>query len=265
MKVPVLMEPLIFVNTIIIITYMITEARVPQFISVERHGAAALVTFRRPEVMNAWNTAMRRELVVAMEACEADAGVRAVVFTGEGPRAFGAGGDLKEPGPSRDEVSAWVGAWGHFYGTLRALSCPTIAALNGVAAGSSFQFALMADFRVAHAGVRMGQPEIRSGIPSSMGPWLIREMLGARLATDLCLSGRMMPGEECQRLGLFNRVVAPEEVVPEALRLAEELAAQPDLAFRLTKARLRALSEPGFQESLILWADMLRESLTPCG
>lgn len=233
-----------------------------RLISVERQGPAAIITFQRPEAMNAWTFAMRADVIAAMAEADADADVRAVIFTGAGPRAFGAGQDLKEPGPTLETADAWIDQWAALFGTLRGLSKPSIAALNGVAAGSSFQFALMADFRVAHEGVRMGQPEINSGVASAMGPWIIRETLGAAHAADLCLSGRIMGGEECRRLGLFNRVVtAPDEVVPEAVRLAGELATKPERAMRLTKARLRDLSEAGFREALDRWRSMLRETL----
>ncbi|WP_245454107.1 enoyl-CoA hydratase/isomerase family protein [Aquabacter cavernae] len=233
----------------------------PRLIRVERQGPAAIITFQRPEAMNSWTQAMRAEIIDAMAQADADPAVRAVIFTGAGPRAFGAGQDLKEPGPTLAEADAWIDQWARLFGTLRGLSKPSIAALNGVAAGSSFQFALMADFRVAHDGVRMGQPEINSGVASAMGPWIIREMLGPAYATDLCLSGRIMGNEECRRLGLFNRVVTAEEVVPEAVRLAGELAAKPERAMGLTKARLRGFGDAGFREAIDLWRAMLRQTL----
>ncbi|MGU3494803.1 enoyl-CoA hydratase/isomerase family protein [Xanthobacteraceae bacterium A53D] len=232
-----------------------------RFIDSQRIDAATIITFRRPEALNAWTAAMRDEVIDAMAAAEGDRDVHAVIFTGAGERAFGAGQDLKEPPPALGEVDAWIAQWGRLFGGLRGLSKPSIAALNGVAAGSSFQFALLADFRIAHPGVRMGQPEINAGVASSTGPWIIHEMLGAAYASDLCLSGRLMPVEECKALGLLHRLVGAEEVVPEALRLAQELARKPTPAMRLTKARLRSLSEPGFRQALEDWGDMLRETL----
>lgn len=230
-------------------------------IGVERTGTTAVITFQRPEAMNSWTRALRADLIAAMAEADADVKVRALVFTGAGARAFGAGQDLKEPAPTLAEADAWIDQWEHLFGTLRALSKPSIAALNGVAAGGSFQFALMTDFRVAHEGVRMGQPEINAGVASAMGPWIIREALGAAMAADLCLSGRIMDGEECRRLGLFHRVVAPQEVLPDALRLADELAKKPERAMRLTKARLASLSESGFRDAFAHWRTMLRETL----
>lgn len=231
------------------------------FISVERRGRVGLVTFDRPAVLNAWNRAMRAEIVAACAELERDAAVRAVVFTGAG-RAFGAGQDLTEAAvATQAAVDGWVEEWRAFFGALRGLSKATVAALNGVAAGSAFQFALMADFRVGHAGVRMGQPEINAGVASSMGPWVIHAVLGPMLAHDLALTGRMMEGEECRRHGLLSRVVAPERVLDEALLLAEQLGAKPALAMALTRRRLARLTEAGFEESLAVWKDNLRATL----
>src|SRR5205814_8704277 len=113
------------------------------------------------------------------------------------------------------------------YALIRALSTPLIAALNGVAAGSAFQVALLCDFRIGHSGVRMGQPEINSGIASTTGPWIMREMIGIARTIDLTLTGRMMDAEECFALGIINRLVAPDEVLPASITFAEVLAAKP--------------------------------------
>lgn len=232
------------------------------FITIERRDRVAVVTFQRPEVMNAWNAAMRVEIIAACTTLDADPDVGAVVFTGAGTRAFGAGQDLREPAPKTpQEADTWVDGWHALFTALRRMSKPTIAALNGVAAGSSFQFALMVDARVGHPGTRMGQPEINAGTASSMGPWVIHTVLGHILAYDLTLSGRIMDGEECRRHGLFNRVVAPEHVVDEAVTLAGELAAKPALAMALTKQRLASLTEAGFQTTFEIWKTNLRATL----
>ena len=233
-----------------------------QFIAVERRDQAGLIVFRRPAVMNAWNSAMRQEIVAACAELDQDPAIRAVVFTGEGARAFGAGQDLNDPAPTLDTADAWVDEFHALFGALRGLSKPSIAALNGVAAGSSFQFALMADFRIGHPGVRMGQPEIKSGAASSTGPWIIHAVLGHAMAHDLCLSGRLMDAEECQRLGLLTRLVPQDAVLGEALRLAADLARIPPLAMALTKRRLAALTEPGFAACFPLWKANLRATIS---
>jgi enoyl-CoA hydratase len=237
------------------------EGALANGIEVVRDGQVTIIVLNRPEVLNAWDRAMRREITALLAEADSDPATEAAVITGSGDRAFGAGQDLREAamrGPA--EIDAWVEEWRVFFGALRGCGKPTVAALNGVVAGSSLQFALMADARIGHQGVRMGQPEIKSGVASSMGPWILQTMLGPMRATDLVLSGRLMDAAECERLGLIDRLVAREEVRDAAVAHARSLAAQPKLAFRLTKERLRALTEPGFQESFTWWKELLRRS-----
>jgi enoyl-CoA hydratase len=218
---------------------------------VEVRGAIGILTLNRPQVLNAWNAPMRARLVEGLDALEANEAVRAIILTGAGDRAFGAGQDLNETktfDPDRAEL--WMGEWERLYDRIRSLSKPIIAALNGVAAGSAFQVALLCDLRIGHDGVTMGQPEINSGIASVTGPWIMREMIGIARTIDLTLTGRMMDAEECFRIGLINRIVPKQEVMEAALALAEELAGKPPVAMRLNKARFREVTEQSFRECL---------------
>jgi enoyl-CoA hydratase/carnithine racemase len=223
----------------------------PEFILTETRGPVRLITLNRPQVMNAWHRPMRQELVAALGAANAEDGIRAVVLTGAGSRAFGAGQDLGEAhGFDAERAREWIAEWAELYGALRELDKPSIAALNGVAAGSAFQFALLCDLRVGHPGVRMGQPEIDAGIPSTTGPWVMLDRIGLARTVELTLTGRLMEGEECHRLGLISRLVPEAEVLPVALALAGELAAKPPVAMRLNKRRFRELTEASFHEAL---------------
>jgi enoyl-CoA hydratase len=232
-----------------------------QFILTERKGAVAIITLDRPDYLNAWHAPMRDELIAALTACEEDAAVRAVILTGGGDRAFSAGQDLNEAKDfDPDRAEQWIREWEALYDRIRSLSKPTIAALNGVAAGSAFQVALLLDFRVGHPGVRMGQPEINSGIASTTGPWIMREMLGLARTIDLTLTGRLMDAEECLAVGLINRLVPADRVMAEALVLAEELAAKPPEAMRLNKQRFREMTQAGFHDCLDAGIRIQRES-----
>ncbi|MGL4290896.1 MAG: enoyl-CoA hydratase/isomerase family protein [Phreatobacter sp.] len=232
-----------------------------RFILTERQGPVGLITLNRPEILNAWHSPMRRQLVAAIEAFEGDEGVQAIILTGAGDRAFSAGQDLEEAQSfDADRGEEWVKEWEGLYDTMRSLSKPLIAALNGVAAGSAFQVALLCDFRVGHAGVRMGQPEINSGIASTTGPWIMREMLGLARTIDLTLSGRLMDAEECRALGLINRLVPQDRVLAEAMALAHELAAKPPVAMRLDKQRFREMTEAGFRDCLEAGIRIQREA-----
>jgi enoyl-CoA hydratase/carnithine racemase len=231
------------------------------FILTRTQGAVSVITLNRPEILNAWNRPMRDLLVQALDAAQSAPAIGAIVMTGAGDRAFGAGQDLNETKTfDPDRAEAWMEEWDRLYDRIRSLTKPLVMALNGLAAGSAFQVALLGDLRVGHAGVTMGQPEINAGIASVTGPWIMREMLGIARTIDLTLTGRMMDAAEAQAIGLINRLVAPEEVMPTALALAAELAAKPPVAMRLNKRRFREVTEAGFRECIAAGIRTQREA-----
>jgi enoyl-CoA hydratase/carnithine racemase len=214
-------------------------------------GAVRVITLNRPEVLNAWNMPMREALVAAFNAAQEAPEIGAIVLTGAGDRAFGAGQDLNETKTfDPDKAEAWMGEWERLYDRIRSLTKPLVVALNGLAAGSAFQVSLLGDLRVAHPGVTMGQPEINSGIASVTGPWIMREMLGIARTIDLTLTGRMMDAAEAHAIGLISRLVKQDQVMPASLALAEELAAKPPVAMRLNKQRFREVTEASFRECI---------------
>lgn len=204
-------------------------------IELEHDGATAILHFARPEKLNAFNADMRRQVIETVDRLAADEAVAALVLSGRG-RAFSAGQDLSESVHFTAADAAGQNALAlRFFRSLRGFEKPCVAALNGLAVGLGFQIALMADFRIAHAGVSMGQPEVRAGLPSIIGSCIMSWYLGQAANADLSLSGRLLPAEEAARLGLLTRLVPEAEVLPAALALAAEMAAQPRLAYRLTK------------------------------
>jgi enoyl-CoA hydratase/carnithine racemase len=232
-----------------------------QHLIVERRDAVETVTLNRPDVLNAWHAAMRVELAEALEAANADEAVRAVVLTGAGDSAFSAGQDLSESkGFEGERAQEWIEEWRRLYGAIRGMRKPLIAALNGVAAGSAFQVALQCDIRVGHRGSRMGQPEINSGIASTLGPWLMKEMLGLSRTVELTLTGRMMDGEECHRIGLIHHLVESHAVKETAMAVAAELAAKPPVAMRLNKQRFAEMTQAGFEDALAAGSRIQREA-----
>jgi enoyl-CoA hydratase len=221
------------------------------FILSRTEGRVAVITLNRPEILNAWHGPMRSMLVEKLTVVENDPAIAAIVMTGAGDRAFGAGQDLNETKTfDPDKAEAWMGEWDRMYDRIRSLSKPLVMAVNGVAAGSAFQVALLGDIRIGHAGVTMGQPEINSGIASVTGPWIMREIIGLARTIDLTLTGRMLDADECFAIGLLSRLVPEAEVLPAAMALAAELAEKPPVAMRLNKARFREVTEPGFRECI---------------
>jgi enoyl-CoA hydratase/carnithine racemase len=211
--------------------------------------------------MNAWHSPMRVEITEAMRRLNADESVRAIILTGAGDRAFSAGQDLNETRTfDAARAAEWIEEWRRMYGAIRALDKALVVALNGVAAGSAFQVALLGDVRIGHPDVRMGQPEINSGIASTLGPWLMREMIGLSRTIELTLTGRMMDAAECHQVGLIHRLVPRQEVMAAAKETARMLAAKPPVAMRLNKRRFREVTEAGFNEALDAGIRIQKES-----
>ena len=222
-----------------------------EFIETRKEDNIGIITLNRPKTLNAWHKPMRDELVDALNSFESNIKIRSILLTAVGDKAFCAGQDLGEAKTfDPDRAEAWIEEWRIVYGTIRGLTKPLVVALNGLAAGSGFQVALLADIRIGHPGVKMGQPEINSGIASITGPWIMKEMLGLSRTIELALTGRMMEAEECYQIGLIHKLVPREQVMKEALDTAEVLASKPQVAMRLTKQRFREVTEESFQEVL---------------
>ena len=232
-----------------------------EFIRTESHDDVELVLLDRPDKLNALSVPMRRELVSAIGRAGADAGVRAVVLSGAGERAFCAGQDLEETqGFDADNTEGWVAETRALYDAIRRFEKPLVAAVNGVAVGAGFQTALLCDLRIGHPGVRMGQPEINAGLPSTLGPWVMWPTLGAAKTVELTLTGRMVEAEECLQLGLLNEAVPAEQVLDRAFEIARQLAAKPPVAMSLTKRRFRELTQDSFEDALAAGVRLQREA-----
>lgn len=218
-----------------------------EIITVERQGAIGIVTLNRPEVRNALNYELVEQAREALTDLNADESCRALVLTGAADKAFCAGMDLHVVRElNADTVGDWMTRLKGLYEAIRGLDKPCVAALNGVAAAAGYQVALLADIRVGHAGVRMGQPEINVGLASLLGTHIMYPFLGHARTVELSLTGRLMDAEECFRLGLLQHLVAAEAVLDKALEVASELAEKPPIAMRITKQRLREVSQADF-------------------
>jgi enoyl-CoA hydratase len=212
-------------------------------ILVEQRGAVTLVTLNRPEALNALNSEVLKELIDAFAAYDSDAAQRCLVLTGSGEKAFAAGADIKEMQPQgfADMYSAnFFGGWEQVTATRK----PWIAAVAGYALGGGCEVAMMADFIIAADTARFGQPEIKLGVTPGMGgSQRMAHAVGKAKAMDLCLTGRMMDAEEAERSGLVARVVPAANLVDEALKVAEAIAAMPPLAAIAVKEMVNAAFE----------------------
>ncbi|MBK0418299.1 enoyl-CoA hydratase/isomerase family protein [Leucobacter sp. CSA1] len=221
-------------------------------ILLERHDDHAVITLNRPEKLNAWTADMRRRLTETLRSVGEEDSCRVVIITGAG-RGFCAGQDLGESAgtdPSdHDAADRWIDSFEELYRAVRELDQITIAAINGVAAGSGFQLALLADFRVGDARARLGQPEARSGIPSVTGLWAMTNIMSLSKAAEFALSAELVDAQEAKSLGLVNFLAEPGEALSEARALGQRISALPQGAVRLTKQRIRDLTEASFVEA----------------
>jgi enoyl-CoA hydratase/carnithine racemase len=218
---------------------------------VERRDEIALVALNRPERLNAINEDIRREVPGVLAALEADPAVKGIVVRGSGERAFSAGQDLGEAaGFGAQDVESWFRGQHAMFAAVRACNKPTVAALVGVAAGAAYQLALYCDMRVGHPELRIGQPEVSTGLGSIMGTSQMMWHVPVSVNAELSIGGDLISGERAHSLGLVNVLVAKDLVLEEAIVLARKLASRPPHAVRLTKERLRELTQAAFDELL---------------
>jgi enoyl-CoA hydratase/carnithine racemase len=190
----------------------------------ELDGPTAVITLHRPEVRNAFNGEMSSELAEALARADRDDDIRAVVLTGT-PPAFCAGADMTSGGQTfakRDEATFSAAALSYTAWQVRK---PVIAAVNGHAIGVGFTITLHCDLRIFADKARYGVVQARRGVMGdAYSHWTLPRIVGMAAAADILLTGRMFDGDEAFRLGLCNRVLPNDQVLPAALELAGEIA-----------------------------------------
>jgi enoyl-CoA hydratase len=222
-----------------------------QNILVERQDRIAIITLNRPQVLNALSQATVDELDAAFDELGADEGVRAIIITGAGEKAFAAGADVKELHAlqSATEAAEFIGRRHRFLFKLSKLSKPVIAALNGYALGGGCELAMACDIRIAAETARLGQPEINVGmIPGTGGTQRLLRLVGPGMAKYLIMTGDHISAQEALRIGLVERVVPPEKLMDEAKALATKLAAKPPIAMDLAKQAITMGMEMGLED-----------------
>jgi enoyl-CoA hydratase len=201
---------------------------------IERDEATAIVTINRPKVLNALNTQTLDELRRAILDLEQDEGVRVVILTGAGEKAFVAGADINELAvqtPTTGREHALAGQ--HVFDVIENMGKPVIAAINGYALGGGCELAMACTLRLAADTAKLGQPEIALGlIPGYAGTQRLPRLVGKGRAMEMILTGTPIAADEAQRIGLVNRVVPAADLMAEARRLAAQLGASAPIAMR---------------------------------
>jgi len=206
-------------------------------------AGVTLIRLNRPEALNALNSQLLGELAQALDAAEADEGVKCVVLTGS-DRAFAAGADIKE---MSDKSYAQMFA-ANFFGAagqrVERFRKPIIAAVAGYALGGGCELAMLCDFIIAAETAKFGQPEINLGVmPGIGGTQRLPRAVGKAKAMDMVLTARMMDAAEAERAGLVSRVVPADKLLDEALAAAAKIAAQSPLAVMMNKELVNAAFE----------------------
>jgi len=222
-----------------------SAAGVPPPVLLDQRPHTAVVTLNRPAAANALSKALVAALEQAFVALADDlrhrpGGLRAVVLTGAGDRAFCAGADLKERrAMSLEETWAFLDELNRLLDMVAAFPRPVIAAINGAAFGGGLELALACDLRVAAEGAEMGLTEVRLGIiPGAGGTQRLARIAGVGVAKELVLTGRRVAAARAAELGIVSQVVPPAALTDVAIALADEIAAAGPLA---TAAAKRAI------------------------
>ncbi|WP_067804748.1 enoyl-CoA hydratase/isomerase family protein [Actinomadura formosensis] len=223
-------------------------------VTLRRDGHVAEIVLDRPEALNALSTAMARRLAAVCGEVAADAGVRAVVLSAAGEKAFCVGADLKERNAMTDEeIFAQRPVFRAAFGGVLNLPQPVIAAVHGFALGGGCEFALSADLIVADETAVFGLPEVRVGlVPGGGGTQLALRRLGPGRAADLVFTGRRLGVEEALDYGLADRKVPAGTAREEALALAAVIAQNSPVAVRAAKRALRLGGGVGLDAGLDL-------------
>ena len=210
-------------------------------ILIERQDVFATVTINRPKVLNALSHATRAELSEAMDELGSERGVRAIIVTGSGQRAFSSGADISELGAleTGEEGFEHSRRSHELLFKLHALSKPVIMAVNGYALGGGCELALAGDIILASENAQFGLPELSLGlIPGFGGTQRLPRLIGRIQALEVILTGRRLRAEEALEMGLVNRVVPIDELIATAEGIARTIAERAPLAVALAKRAL---------------------------
>lgn len=211
-------------------------------ITAEKRGKVGLIRLNRPEALNALNAQLIDELAQALDGFEADPGTGCIVITGS-EKAFAAGADIKEM-QSKTYLDAYREDFISRWERITRCRIPVIAAVSGYALGGGCELALMCDMVFASPRAVFGQPEINLGVmPGAGGTQRLARAIGKAKTMDMCLTGRNMDAEEAERAGIVSRLVSDGDVVEEAIKAGDKIAAKSRSAVMMTKEAVNTAFE----------------------
>jgi 2-(1,2-epoxy-1,2-dihydrophenyl)acetyl-CoA isomerase len=218
-------------------------------LQLEIKGSVAIITMNNPDKLNPFSVQMGKEIKQAFYECEYKESVQAIILTGSG-RSFCAGGDIKAMADCLEEPKAvfFKEITIELNNVIKAIRCikkPVIAAVNGIASGAGFSLTLACDLIIASTGARFNLAHVQVGLhPDGGATYFLPRLIGIHKACELVFTGSSLDATTAQRLGIANRVVAPEKVMGEAMAIATELANGPTFAIGMAKMTInRGLTE----------------------
>ncbi len=222
----------------------------------EKKNSIAYVTVNRPKVLNALNMATMEDLRAAFHDIKKDTGIRVVIMTGAGEKAFIAGADIAELA-KHDAISAkeYTHRGQNVLNLIENLGKPVIACINGFALGGGCEIAMACTMRLASENAKFGQPEVKLGIiPGYGGTQRLPRLVGKGIAMQLVLAGEMISAQEAHRIGLVNEVTAPAELIPRAEAVAQKIIANAPLAVQYAMEAVNKGMEMPLAEGLYVEA-----------
>ena len=223
----------------------------------ETTDGIARITVNRPDKLNALNDAVIADLGGAIDQVDRDPNIKGVILTGAGSKAFVAGADIAElslQGPFDGKARALVGQG--VFRRIERSGKPVIAAVNGFALGGGCELAMACHVRIASESAKFGQPEAKLGIaPGYGGSVRLPRLVGKGRALELLLTGAMIDAAEAWRIGLVNRVVPPDQLLPEAEKMLRTMLENGPLALRVCIEAVDSALETTLDEGLLLEAN----------
>lgn len=203
----------------------------------EKQDGVILLTLNRPEVMNSFNFDLLHALKEQIEDVRFKPGIRVIIITGTGEKAFCSGADLKERVTlSPIQVKEYIFTIRNLFTSIEQLNKPVIAAVNGIALGGGTELALASDIRIASMNASMGLTETRLAIiPGAGGTQRLPRLVGRGKAKELIFTGRRVNAEEALQIGLVNAICEKDELIPEAMKMAAMICETGPIAIEQAK------------------------------
>lgn len=224
-----------------------------EFVSYEVRDKVGIVTINRPKALNALNSQVLKELKETFESIDQKA-IRCVILTGGGTKSFVAGADIGEmSGLSKSEGQTWGRFGNEVFLIIERFRLPIIAAVNGYALGGGCELCMSCDIRICSENAVFGQPEVGLGItPGFGGTQRLARLVGPGMAKEMIYTARNINAEEAYRIGLVNHVYPQEELMNEAIKMAETIAKKAPIAVRYSKEAINRGIEVDMDTAIVI-------------